>query len=215
MITGFSHVIVLSLWPIYSQAYLVQIIVYFSDFTIIPAIIMYIFKKVVFLFKLLPLVCYAWQLHVKEITRKTFRQQKKFDSAKEKEDKRLFKRKLNLNGNKIWTSFFIREHTKLLVDLIHFNRHFASVLIIGYYLPVLFASVFVLCFLYFFQVLYIIRIYYTVFYVIIIFTYAFLVSLSAVIKVLYKNGAVSELCRAQIRMESSAKGKCGAFLRNT
>ncbi len=52
----------------------------------------------------------------------------------------------------IWASTFMRKHCRLLVDLVLFNRHFASLLIFWFFLPVIVLSVYILCVLYFLSV---------------------------------------------------------------
>ena len=97
----------------------------------------------------------------------------------------------------------MREHTKLLVALVHLNQHLASVLIFWYYFSVLFISVFILCLLYFLPVSFLIKVYYNVVYVLAIGSFAFLHRLSAVIKVLYSCGAADELYRVQMSCGNS------------
>ncbi len=162
------------------QVSVVQMVIFVVDFTVIPAIALYIYKLVLLFYKILLLVCIAWRLHVKESTEKAFKLQKRtvavFCVLVENSKKLLFKRKphpskknrCHLTSSAVTRlAQFMQEHTKLLVDLVHFNRHFASVLIFWYYTPLLFSSIFILCFLYFLPVMFIIKVH--------LFTFKFVV----------------------------------------
>ena len=207
------HYIVIAVWPLYRDVLLIQIIQYFADYFIVLALTFYTFKKFILFYKLLPLVCYAWLLHGREITRRAFRVPMKMVAVAVVEDKNkrnLFRHKLHPNKNKhsitsvsIRTTHFMREHTKLLVDLVHFNQHFASVLIFWYYFSIFFISVSILCLLYFLPVPFFVKVYYNGVFVLTIGSFALLLFLSPVIKVLYSGGA-GELYRVQMNCV-----KCG------
>ncbi len=199
------HYIVIALWPIYQDVLLIQVIQYFVDFTIVYVLILYTLKEVMLFFKLLPFACYAWHLHVKEITRRAF------NRVPMRHKLHPHKSSHSITLNSIKTTFFMREHTKLLVALVHFNRHFASVLIFWYYFSVLFISVFILCLLYFLPVSFLIKVYYNVVYVLAIGSFAFLHRLSAVIKVLYSCGAAGQLYRVQMSCDSGNSELRGIF----
>ncbi len=233
---GSGYYIVISIWPIYRSVWWFQMILYFVDLSVILAIFMYTFKIALFFYKLLPFVCYAWRLHVKEITGKAFKRPVKISAATavELKNKRLFRQKSCPNNNNrfitsvsIKANYFMKEHTNLIIDLLHFNRHFASVLIFWYYMPLLFSSIFILCVLYFLPVVFIIKVhffaffcrlllnivtiltsqvYHSIIYLLMIGSYVILGSLSAVIKVLYTNGADEEMYRAQINSKNSGNG---------
>ena len=209
------HYTVIATWPIYRNVLLIQVIQCFVDYTIVVAMLSYTLKEVMLFFKLLPLVCYAWHLHVKEITRRAFNRVPMKTAvavavAEDKNKQNLFKHKFHPNTNShsiisssIRTTHFMREHTKLLVALVHFNRHFASVLIFWYYFSIFFISVSILCLLYFLPVPFFVKVYYNGVFVLTIGSFALLLFLSPVIKVLYSGGA-GELYRVQMNCV-----KCG------
>ncbi len=210
--------IVISIWPIGQRFLLIQIILYFADFSICFAALSYTLKMVVFFYKLFPLVCYAWRLHLKEITQKAFRLPIKtivVAVVDEKSRRKLFRLKKfhpnsqnshSITSLSIKTAHFMREHTKLLVALVHLNQHLASVLIFWYYFSMLYFSIFILCLLYFLQVSPFIKAYYGVINALVIGSFAYLLSLSAVIKVLYSCGAAEKLYRVQMSCGGKVEG---------
>ncbi|KAH9408035.1 hypothetical protein TYRP_011688 [Tyrophagus putrescentiae] len=97
-----------------------------------------------------------------------------------------------------WTSVFIREHAQLLVDLVIFNRHFASPLIFWHFVPALYCSVFLLCLLYFFPLELPARLVMTILYFLLFVSFILLSGLSAIVKTLYGDGVDRQLFKLKL-----------------
>ncbi len=81
----------------------------------------------------------------------------------------------------IWVNVFMREHCRLLVDLVHLNRHLVSPLLFWFYSPVLVSSVYILCLLYFMPLAILLKLYFSCLFIACLITFALLgfLSLSA------------------------------------
>lgn len=175
MAQGSAGIAVVSIYlAIYQQqpVPVVQMVILVAELAVLPAVILYTYKLVLLFFKILLLVCIAWSLHVKKITERAFKLQKKVAaatfpcvSAKDEKKHQFFERKPHPSKSNhlarsavVRIEQFMQEHTKLLINLVHFNQHFASVLIFWYFAPLLFSSIFILCLLYFLPVMFIIKV---------------------------------------------------------
>ncbi len=114
--------------------------------------------------------------------------------------------------DRVWVRTFIVEQCRLLVDLVHLDRHFASPLLFAFYAPILTASVYVLCLLYFLpgEGLLQLKLYLLVVYLALLYSSVLLVALSTVVRFLYDPAADRQLFRAQMLVK---RGGSGCFLR--
>ncbi len=111
----------------------------------------------------------------------------------------------------IWITVFMREHCKLLVDLVHLNRHLVSPLLFWFYSPVLVSSVYILCLLYFMPLAILLKLSLLSVFIVSLITFALLAFLSLVVRTLYNSLADSQLFRAQMLCRgSSADGGGGS-----
>lgn len=228
-------------WGVKPPAQVAHILV---DASVMPLLIMTTYKKVLFFYKALPLLCRAWRLHLGEVLQRlTVRKRQKVVKETKKvkktkafpasagaleegegcttEDRRFFVRTFAVKNafgkttdnnfgtahcplaphhhhHHFWTSVLMREHAQLLVDLVHFNRHFASPLIFWHFVPALYGSVFLLCLLYFFPVELPARLVMTILYFLLFVSFILLSGLSAVVKTLYGNGVDRQLFKVQM-----------------
>ena len=104
----------------------------------------------------------------------------------------------------IWVSVFMREHCRLLVDLVHLNRHLVSPLLFWFYSPVLVSSVYILCLLYFMPVATLLKLYLLAVFIFVPITFALLFFLSVVVQTLYDHQADSGLFRGQMLCRGSS-----------
>ena len=118
--------------------------------------------------------------------------------------------RLSATIDTVWARTFAREHCRLLVDLVHLNRHFASPLIFAFYTPIIAASVYVLCLLYFLPGELLLKLYLVLDYLGLFLTSVFLVCLSVIVRVLYDPVADSQLFRAQMLLRGGRGGGNGS-----
>ena len=112
----------------------------------------------------------------------------------------------------VWTTTgFMREHCRLLVDLVLFNQHFASRLIFWFFLPMIIGSVFLLCTLYFLPVYFLLKLYMYFLYSYLFIFFAFFALLPMVPGALYH--AHRHLFSAQMKCRTREKNGSAAFLR--
>ena len=115
----------------------------------------------------------------------------------------------------IWITVFMREHCRLLVDLVHLNRHLVSPLLFWFYSPVLVSSVYILCLLYFMPLAILLKLSLLSVFIVSLITFALLAFLSLVVRTLYDSQADSQLFRAQMLCRgSSADGGGGNGFEN-
>ncbi len=102
----------------------------------------------------------------------------------------------------------MREHCRLLVDLVHLNRHLVSPLLFWFYSPVLVASVYLLCLRYFMPVAILLKLYLSGVFIACLITFALFAFLSLVVQTLYDSLADRQLFRAQMLCRGSS-ADCG------
>lgn len=90
--------------------------------------------------KTFPVICYAWYLHLGEVTRQTVGRIERSQVFARRGSFLLCEHKLV----SYWTSVFISEHSLLLLDLITLNRHIVSTLLFAFYFPNWTANVYVI-----------------------------------------------------------------------
>ena len=109
----------------------------------------------------------------------------------------------------IWTSTFMRRHSELLLNLVVLNRHFASLLIFWFLLPMIVLSVYILCVLYFLAVPLLLRLYLAIIYLIMLLLFSVLALLPMVTRALYS--ADGQLYSAQMRCRMGSGEVNGSF----
>lgn len=101
----------------------------------------------------------------------------------------------------IWVNGFMRGHTRLLADLVLFNRHFASKLIFWFYFPLIIVSIYILCVVYFLPVPFLFRLYLFGLYLSAVVLFSLLFSLPMPVRALYSSG--DRLYKAQMSCRAS------------
>ena len=160
-------------------------------------------KRLLLFYKTLPIICLAWYRHSQEVLGVALKQMKAFSSSQ----------RLSAAIGTIWITVFMKEHSKLLVDLVHLNRHLVSPLLFWFYSPILVGTVYILCLLYFMPVAILLKMYLLSVFLFCLITFALLAFLSLVVKTLYDSLADSQLFRAQMlcRGSSADLDKKGGF----
>ncbi len=180
-------------------------------------------NKLALSFKTIYLVPFSWYLHAAEVTRAATRQ---MNEALQDFQKRVRKASI-VSGvydsregllcsriATIWTTVFMREHSTLLVDLVHFNQRLVSPLLFWVYTPILAASVYVLCLLYFFPMHWFVWLLLLGQLIGLFNTFALLALLPAVVGALYDHSVMGQLYRAQMLLYSQGIAGNGAKFRD-
>lgn len=162
------------------------------DFILIVLLLHYILCKVYLIYKTVFLATYSWSLHMKEVSKEATWKMKLAKLNR----KNIFR---SSQITFIW-SFFMREHSLLLVDLIHFNKHFASTLIFWHYTPIIISTIYCLCLLYFMPLFWTARLLIFVLFLTLFSTFALLYCLPMAVQTLYSSD--SEIYEAQMSCRS-------------
>ncbi len=141
------------------------------------------------------------------------RQQKVFSPAKMAASGLFTSRRFSSALGTIWTSTFMRRHSQLLLNLVVFNRHFASLLIFWFLLPMIVLSVYILCVLYFLAVPLLLRLYLDIIYLIMLLLFSVLALLPMVTRALYSADGQLYSAQMRCRMGSGEVNESSTFLR--
>lgn len=238
LLAALSRFILMSAVDFFNQGtHSLQIAHLLLEMASLMAVLLYTFRKALLFLKLLFLVLLAWCTEAEEIKRTAvaamqvatvaqfacFRPYGKRGSNEQQQQSvlttttttgLLLNYRFSASLSNIWTNDFMHDHGKLLIDLALFNRHFASTLIFYFFFPMIIASIYILCVVYFFFVPILLKLYLFFVYLSLLLIFGFLVLLPKVPQILYS--ADGYLYSAQMRCKMGLGKQCSGnstFLR--